>query len=55
MTKAVKYRPKVTTPKSYGNGGYPSGTAKPCPTCYALMERAGTSWTCTNHGAPSKP
>jgi hypothetical protein len=47
---------KRKQPKSYGSGGYPSGSGgKPCPTCYAPMERAGSAWTCTKHGAPSKP
>jgi len=62
VNRKVLTAPKKKLPKSYGNGGYPSGIAKPCPTCYAPMHllpdavtEKGSFWTCIRHGRPSKP
>lgn len=54
MDKKVLGRPRKQ-PKSYASVASHSGIDKPCPTCYAPMLRAGTSWTCTKHGKPTRP
>lgn len=68
MDRAILTKPK-RQPKSYGSGGYVSGSGKPCPTCYAPMSRVartedagrkgrmaiGETWACTKHGEPTRP